>query len=104
MDAEDILHLLGAERVVAAANIRTAREELNREAIEIAILDVNLGDQTSLPIAEELVRRGIPFLFATGYGDQARFSPDMENVPIVQKPYQAAGIAKALEQLTGLGR
>jgi light-regulated signal transduction histidine kinase (bacteriophytochrome)/CheY-like chemotaxis protein len=104
MDAEDILHLLGAERVVAAANIRTATEELNREAIEIAILDVNLGDQTSLPIAEELVRRGIPFLFATGYGEQARFFPDMENVPIVQKPYQAAGIAKALEQLTGLGR
>jgi two-component sensor histidine kinase len=100
MDVEDILHLLGAERVVATANTRSAMEELDRQAIDIAILDINLGDQTSLPIAERLVSRGIPFIFATGYGEQAHLPHEMSHVPIVQKPYQAAGIAEALERLS----
>lgn len=99
MDAEDILHLLGADRVIAAATIRAAREEIDREPIDVAILDINLGDQTSLPIAEELIRRRIPFLFATGYGEQARLPEHLAAIPIVQKPYQAEGIAEALERL-----
>lgn len=99
MDAEDVLNLLGAARVAAAATIRSAREELDREQFDLAILDINLGDHSSLPFAEELARRGIPFVFATGYGDQARLPAALENVPIVQKPYQAESIAGALEQL-----
>jgi light-regulated signal transduction histidine kinase (bacteriophytochrome) len=99
MDAEDILHLLGANRVVATATIRSAKEELSREDIDLAILDINLGDHSSLPIAEDLASRGIPFLFATGYGDQTRLPAELENVPIVQKPYQADAIADAVEKL-----
>jgi light-regulated signal transduction histidine kinase (bacteriophytochrome)/CheY-like chemotaxis protein len=99
MDAEDILHLLGAARVTACATVRSAFEELDRETIDIAILDVNLGDQTSLPIAELLVKRGIPFLFATGYGEQVRLQDEMERAPVVQKPYEASNIADALQLL-----
>ena len=33
------------------------------------MLDVNLGSGNSFPVAEELRRRNIPFIFATGYGD-----------------------------------
>ncbi len=97
MDAEDILYLLGASRVAAAATIRSAQEELDREQFDLAILDINLGDHSSLPFAENLARRGIPFLFATGYGDQSRLPAELENVPIVQKPYRPESIASALE-------
>jgi hypothetical protein len=37
-------------------------------ACDIAILDVNLNGQKTFPIAEALSRRGMPFVFATGYG------------------------------------
>jgi len=100
MDAEDLLHLLGANRVVATATIRSAKEELDREDIDVAILDINLGDHSSLPIAEDLASRGIPFLFATGYGDESHLPAKLENVPIVQKPYQADAIAEALGKLS----
>jgi len=86
--------------VVATATIRSAKEELDREDIDVAILDINLGDHSSLPIAEDLASRGIPFLFATGYGDDSYLPAKLENVPIVQKPYQADAIAEALGKLS----
>jgi light-regulated signal transduction histidine kinase (bacteriophytochrome)/CheY-like chemotaxis protein len=100
MDAEDILHLLGAARVVAAATIRAAREEMGREQFDIAILDINLGDQTSLPLAEELTTAGLPLLFATGYGEQTRLPTALEHIPVVQKPYQLSAIAEAIERMS----
>jgi ActR/RegA family two-component response regulator len=36
---------------------------------DFAVLDINLGAGTSLPVAQELSKRNIPFIFATGYGD-----------------------------------
>jgi PAS domain S-box-containing protein len=50
-----------------------------------AILDINLGGTLVYPVAEELVARGIPFIFVTGYGTESidrRFA----NVPVLQKP------------------
>ncbi len=100
IDAEDILYQLGAARVLTAATIRQALEEIEREPPSIAMLDVNLGDQTSLPIADCLAARGIPFLFATGYGEQAALPPAYAAVEVLQKPYTIDGIAAALRRLT----
>ena len=36
-----------------------------------AVLDVNLHGQTSYPIADLLQQRGVPFIFATGYGSDS---------------------------------
>src|SRR5690348_14510653 len=50
-----------------------------------AILDINLGGSPVYPVAEELVARGIPFIFVTGYGTESidrRFA----NIPVLQKP------------------
>jgi len=35
----------------------------------LAILDANLDGQAVSPVADALVARGTPFLFATGYGE-----------------------------------
>jgi hypothetical protein len=39
--------------------------------IDAAILDVDLGGERSDPIANELWRRGVPFMFATTYNRRA---------------------------------
>jgi len=101
MDAEDILLQLGAKRVISAATVRNAIEEIDREKPEMAILDVNLGDQTSLPIAEHLLAAGTPFIFATGYGEQVGMSDLLAQIAVVQKPYSAESIATALQALPG---
>lgn len=89
MDAEDILAALGSQRVVTAASVSQALIEIERETPSIAVLDVNLGNETSLPVAVELRRRGIPFIFATGYGEQLQLPPELAGTATLQKPYTA---------------
>ncbi|MHA6718213.1 HWE histidine kinase domain-containing protein [Sphingomonas sp. RS6] len=97
MDAEDILIRLGASRVATAASIAAAREELASQRFEIAILDVNLGTETSLPIADMLRDAGIPYCFATGYGEQLQLPPDHAGALVLQKPYTAVNMGRMLE-------
>jgi DNA-binding NtrC family response regulator len=99
MDAEDILTRLGASRVVTAASLAQARDEISRETFEAAVLDVNLGAETSLPLADELAAAGVPFLFATGYGEQLKLPAEHATALVTQKPYTLASIARAVSDL-----
>ena len=96
MDAEDILARLGAPRVVTAGTIGQALDEIAHETFEVAVLDVNLGAETSLPIADALAAAGVPFIFATGYGEALKLPPAHEGALIIQKPYTLASISQAL--------
>jgi CheY-like chemotaxis protein len=98
LDAEQILLKLGFDRVEVASSVAGALDAIGRAAgkLGFALLDFNLGDSNSLPIAEELRRRGIPFAFATGYGQGVQLPPELAaaSVPVVAKPYRADDIAK----------
>ncbi|MEQ8656958.1 MAG: HWE histidine kinase domain-containing protein [Hyphomicrobiales bacterium] len=87
MEAEDMLLNLGFEQVSLASTVSSALSLIEQSKFAFALLDINLGDETSTPIADELNRRGIPFLFASGYGDTAELPGDMNNRMIVTKPY-----------------
>ena len=63
------------------------------------MLDINLGDRTSFAVADRLLELGIPFLFATGYGEQAKLPPDHLARTVVQKPYTLENVARALDLL-----
>lgn len=101
MDAEDILTRMGARRVVVAATVRQAEEEIARDSFEAAVLDVNLGQETSLSLAEVLRAAGVPFIFATGYGEQLRLPDGFEQVPVVQKPYTTGSVGQAIGKALG---
>lgn len=96
LEAEGILRAAGAAAVETAATVRDALNLLLSYFPDLAILDVNLGEDTSVAVAEELRRRSIPFIFATGYGDSAFIPKDMRHVPVVRKPYSADALTKAL--------
>ena len=64
-----------------------------------AMLDINLGDRTSYPIADRLAEMGVPFLFATGYGDQAQLPEAHADRTVVQKPYTLENVARAMDGL-----
>lgn len=87
MEAEDMLFNLGFEQVSLASTVSSALSLIEQSTFAFALLDINLGDETSTPIADELNRLGIPFLFASGYGDTAELPGDMNNRMIVTKPY-----------------
>jgi len=96
MDAEDIMMGLGASSVSTASNVNAALDEISRSEPSFALLDVNLGTETSEPIATFLAEKNIPFAFATGYGDATEVTKRFPNVPVVQKPYGEDTVANAV--------
>lgn len=104
LDAEDILMRLGADEVETASSVEGALDLIESRRPTVAVLDINLGDRTSYPIADRLMDLDIPFLFATGYGEQANLPPDHRGRPVVQKPYTLENVARALDQLLGPAR
>ncbi|MBX9466525.1 MAG: GAF domain-containing protein [Rhizobium sp.] len=96
MDAEMMLADAGIDTVITASSSSDALNRLKTFTPSIAVLDINLGRDTSVPVAEELVRRGIPFVFATGYDDRSVVPDELLSVPVVRKPYDATALVRAL--------
>ncbi|EPX83318.1 Response regulator [Rubellimicrobium thermophilum DSM 16684] len=94
---EDILTDHGAAVVGPAARIETALELADGEAIDAALLDVNLAGATTAPVAERLRARGIPFAFATGYGTSG-LPAGFESSPLLQKPFQEQDLTAVLSR------
>jgi CheY-like chemotaxis protein len=99
LDAEDVLKRLGADHVATAATVEQGLKAIDEAKPDLAILDVNLGDHTSFAVADRLLELGIPFLFATGYGEQAQLPEDHATRTVLQKPYTLENMARALPEL-----
>jgi light-regulated signal transduction histidine kinase (bacteriophytochrome) len=96
MDAEEQLKRLGAASVATASNSAQALSLLDKDAFDFGLLDVNLGAETSAAIAAAMKAKGMPFVFATGYGDGTGFLGDYPDAPVVNKPYGVEQLQKAL--------
>ena len=68
---EDMLAELGYEVAAAPGRIDQALTAIDQIAFDLAILDVNVEGQTTASVADALAARGTPFVFATGYAEQA---------------------------------
>lgn len=99
LDAEDIAQRLGAATVTTAATVHGALDQIDAHKPTVAMLDINLGDRNSYPIADRLAELGVPFIFATGYGEQANLPMEHRGRPVVQKPYTLENVARALDSL-----
>ena len=101
MLVEDALADLGCEIVGVASRFDDAVAKARTLACDAAVLDVNLNGLRTFPIAEILRGRGIAFVFATGYG--ATSIPEGLNaVPVLQKPFAASDLERALRSALGL--
>jgi ActR/RegA family two-component response regulator len=79
-----------------AASVHDAMRLIEAATPSFALLDVNLGSETSLPVARRLSALGVPFAFATGYGESFRIPPELGAVTMVKKPYTADTLRRAL--------
>lgn len=68
---EDVVLAMGWRVVGPATTLAEALRLAGLEGIDCAVLDVNLHGVSIYPVAEILADRGIPLLFATGYGSSA---------------------------------
>jgi hypothetical protein len=60
-----------------------------------AVLDINLRGEMVFPLVAALMRRGVPFIFATGY-DQGNIPQEYCDVPRCEKPLDTQKIVEAL--------
>lgn len=93
LDLEDMLTRMGVKDITVVSSVGQALEALNGWSPPFAILDVNLGAETSFPVADALLAAGAPFAFGTGFGDSASFPDRFRDVPVLQKPYSAESVA-----------
>jgi two-component SAPR family response regulator len=88
---EDALVEAGCKVVGPISRVADALRALDETEIDFAVLDVNLGGETSYPIADALAARKVPFTFITGY---ASLDSAYARFPCLHKPFSSG----ALEQ------
>jgi CheY-like chemotaxis protein len=99
-DLSGAVRALGGAVVGPVANRGDALALARRERPHLAVLDIDLGGETSFPVADVLDALDVPYLFATGYGRPVIPSP-YGHAPCWTKPYDSASLAAALPALLG---
>lgn len=100
MEAEEILRDLGYAECHVCGSVRGALQIIADHPITFALLDIDLGNETSEDIAASLLAQGVPFLFASGYDEFPELAEKLAGVPVVAKPYTGRDVAAAI---AGLG-
>lgn len=98
LDASEILAELGAVEVYTASGVSDAMQALDAHAIAFAMLDVNLGDDSSMEVARRCVENGIRTILATGYDGPIDAIAGFPDLPVVRKPYTIEQVRTALER------
>lgn len=102
MGIEDMLAELGCEDVTAAPSVVRALALIEAQKFDVAMLDANLGGETSNAIADALAARQIPFFFATGYRD---LGADIghQNRKVLNKPFQLSDLERSFREALSPG-
>lgn len=95
---EDALADIGFSIVGPAAKLETAFQLIETSAFDIAILDVSIRGQKVYPVAEHLLALGVPFAFASGYGDWA-LPEILRDRPRLMKPFTMGALQAMAKSL-----
>jgi CheY-like chemotaxis protein len=100
MMLEDMLQEIGCT-VVGPVGSRSAALRLlddGGDGLDLALLDVNLGGETAYEIADALTRRGIPFIFVSGYG-AGGLDRRYAGAVVLAKPFEPAMLARMIGEV-----
>jgi CheY-like chemotaxis protein len=103
MELERVLVELGYEPVGPVAQLDQALGLAQQEALDGALLDVDLRGELVFAVAEALERRRIPVIFASGHDSDDMFPPSFVRHPRLRKPFGENEIRSVLEAALGRG-
>jgi CheY-like chemotaxis protein len=90
--------LTGYDATVTAVvpSLSHAEAVLAQDAVDVAILDIDLKGTSVVPLADDLRRRGVPFVFVSGYGDEELLPEHLRSSPRFDKPVEARRLVDCL--------
>jgi CheY-like chemotaxis protein len=92
---EDMVLDCGCEIIGPVARFEEALALAQAAEFDVAVLDLNLNGTLSYPIAAVLRARGIPVIFATGYG-AGELLDKFRDCPTLQKPFSQSDFAQSV--------
>ena len=96
LDTEENLKRLGVASVQVESSVAGALQAIADSPPDFAIIDFNLGSESSAPVAAALRARGVPFLLATGYAESASEMEMLGADGVLRKPYGHSELERAL--------
>ncbi len=97
---EDMLADLGCQVVVSVQHVEEALRFALDVAVDVALLDVNVGGTRIDSVARILSARGIPIVFVTGY-ESPSLPAGSEHAVRVAKPFEASQLAAGIREALG---
>lgn len=95
LQLEDMLTGLGCAVVGPASRVGQALQLLNGLQVDAAVLDINIAGELVYPVADELKNRGLPYIFATGYGASG-LTEAYRGHPVLEKPFPKKALLQAM--------
>jgi PAS domain S-box-containing protein len=92
LQAQTELETAGHKVIGLATSLQQGMELAQDLDFDFALLDIRLGNEDSVPIAEKLLDRNLPFAFVTGFEDELILPAHLRSVSRFPKPYTIAAI------------
>jgi len=98
LDGEHILRSTGVDEVVWVRNLADGIQSVDAKQFHAALLDLRLGTDSSIPLAQRLAALNVPFGFLTGFHGDA-IPSEYKDRPIVPKPFTPQQLSNLLLRL-----
>ena len=99
MDLEDMVRTSGFKIIDLATNLAQAKELLKTSKYRIVLLDLKLGNESSMPLVQMLKMQKIPFALTTGYVVEVDSSSLFHGIPVISKPYAISTVNQIVGKL-----
>lgn len=99
MDLEDTFIACGYQVEGPFADVKSGLNSLNNIQPDIAMLDYNLGQETSIPLAKKLHEKKIPFIFLSGQVEKVVIDHDIPKHPVIPKPFVPEKLINLIDNL-----
>jgi CheY-like chemotaxis protein len=93
---DELLEAEGCQVCGRAANVAAALDLVDHAAPDGVVLDLNLNGEPSLPVADLLTERHVPFVIVSGYSRAEISEPSLLAAPFLEKPFRADALVRAL--------
>ncbi|ANU07053.1 response regulator [Paraurantiacibacter namhicola] len=100
MDLSMALEVAGYRVTGEALSLGDARRLLKSEKPEVAVLDINVGNETVWPLARELAGQGIALVFVSANLHHEQLRDEFAGWPRLEKPVECAKLVTAIEAAT----